>query len=287
MIVIFLVYLIYIGRELGEITNNAERLQEFDLIVIGSGSGLDVANAAAQSGLKVAIVEKGRMGGTCLNRGCIPSKLLLHSADVVETIKRAELFGIKVDKFSVDFGKIVDRVNGIIDSDSDGIRDAFAQISNPRLFPSAGNFIGNKTIHVGNDLITAEKILIAAGAKPAIPEIPGLQESGYITSDGALRLKKQPRVLTIMGGGYIAAELAHFFGSLGTEINIVQRRKVMIPDEDEEVSRKFTEIFSRKYNVYLECNTEWVKRNNDEFHLTARKTTGEKLSSSQISFWLQ
>ncbi|MEW6603288.1 MAG: FAD-dependent oxidoreductase, partial [Thermoproteota archaeon] len=82
-------------------------MQEFDLIVIGSGSGLDVANAAAQQGLRVAIIEKDRMGGTCLNRGCIPSKLLIHSADVAETIKSAAQFGIHIDGFSVDFEKIV------------------------------------------------------------------------------------------------------------------------------------------------------------------------------------
>src|SRR5919198_2685867 len=104
------------------------QMQEFDLIVIGSGSGLDVANAAAQSGLRVAVVEKGRMGGTCLNRGCIPSKLLIHSADVAETIMGAAQFGINVNGFSIDFEKIVNRTNGIVDSDSDGIRQAFSEI---------------------------------------------------------------------------------------------------------------------------------------------------------------
>ncbi|MGI0025450.1 MAG: FAD-dependent oxidoreductase, partial [Nitrososphaera sp.] len=102
-------------------------MQEFDLIVIGAGSGLDVANAAAQRGMKVAIVEKSRMGGTCLNRGCIPSKLLIHSADVAEIIKDAGTFGIRVAGFSVDFEKIVARSNGIVDSESDGIRNAFSK----------------------------------------------------------------------------------------------------------------------------------------------------------------
>src|SRR5215218_10707319 len=107
-------------------------MQEFDLIVIGSGSGLDVANAAAEhGGMKVAIIEKGRMGGTCLNRGCIPSKLLIHSADVVETIKNAGLFGINVNNgFTVDFEKIVSRVIDIIDSRSDEIRNAFSGVEN-------------------------------------------------------------------------------------------------------------------------------------------------------------
>jgi mycothione reductase len=263
-------------------------LQKFDLIVIGSGSGLDVANAAHQHGLKVAVIEKGRMGGTCLNRGCIPSKLLIHSADVIETIKRAHLFGLKVDGFSVDFQKIVERVNNIVDSESNEIRNAFEGIENPKLFPNKSKFIGEKVILVGDDnhhIITADKILIASGTRPRIPNVKGLEESGYITSDEALRLKDQPRVLTIIGGGYIACELAHFFGSLGTTINIIQKEKFLIPNEDIEISQKFTEIFSKKYNVYLGYNTESISKktsnnginNNLTFHLVAKNSAGKSI----------
>ena len=100
--------------------------ENFDLIVIGSGSGLDVANAAAsQDGLKVAIIEKDMMGGTCLNRGCIPSKLLIHSANVAETIRRANIFGINTDNFSVDFEKIIKRVNNMTDANSEAIRKSY------------------------------------------------------------------------------------------------------------------------------------------------------------------
>ncbi|MFZ0511654.1 MAG: FAD-dependent oxidoreductase [Candidatus Nitrosopolaris sp.] len=170
------------------------KLQKFDLIVIGAGSGLDVANAAYQHGLRVAVIEKDRMGGTCLNNGCIPSKLLIHSADVAETIKHASLFGIKVDGYAIEFEKIVQRVNSIIDSDSDEIKKAFEGVDNPKLFPKECKFIGPKTITiVGEDshsIITAEKILIAAGARPRIPNIKGLEGTGYLTSDEALRLKK-------------------------------------------------------------------------------------------------
>ena len=263
-------------------------MQKFDLIVIGGGSGLDVANAAAtQHGLKVAIIEKDRLGGTCLNRGCIPSKLLIHSADVAETIKNANLFGIKVDGFSVDFQKIVERVNGITDHYSDQIKNAFEDIENPKLFAKECKFIEEKTILVGDDeKITAENILIASGTRPKIPKkIKGLEGSSYITSDEALRLKKQPRILTFIGGGYITCELAHFYGSLGTEINIIQLGDTLIPNEDEEISKKFTEVFSKKYNVYLGFETEYVSKrkkddNNDDdptFHIIAKNSTNGKL----------
>lgn len=252
-------------------------MQEFDLVVIGSGSGLDVANAVAQDGLRVAIIEKDRMGGTCLNRGCIPSKLLIHSADVAETIKSAGQFGINVSRFSIDFEKIVNRTNGIVDSDSDGIRQAFSQIDNPKLFPHECRFVGEKTISVGGQTIKADKVLIASGTRPAIPKINGLEGSGFITSDEALRLKKQPSTLTIIGGGYIAAELAHFFGSLGTTINIIQRHDVLLPDEDEEVASKFTELFSKKYRVYLGCITESVSKNDGLFSIVAKNSSGKKI----------
>lgn len=268
---------------------NISYMQEFDLIVIGSGSGLDVASAAAQSGLKVAIIEKGRMGGTCLNRGCIPSKLLIHSADVVETIKNAGLFGINVNGFAVDFEKIVSRVIEIIDSESDGIKHAFSHVENPKLFSSECKFVDEKTIAVGDGsggkTLKAENILIASGTRPFIPKISGLEGSGFITSDQALRMKKQPRRLTIIGGGFIAAELAHFYGMLGTEVNIIQRNDVLVPSEDEEVAKKFTEIYSKKYNVYVGYNIESVSRDNDDgsdgddggtFHISATKKSSDK-----------
>jgi mycothione reductase len=278
--------------------------EKFDLIVIGSGSGLDVANAAAtQNGLKVAIIEKDKMGGTCLNRGCIPSKLLIHSADVVETIRRASIFGIKVDNFSVDFEKIVGRVNSITDCDSEAIKSRYHSSANPKLFWNECKFIGEKTISFIDEkektttatttsIISADKILIASGTRPKIPKIKGLQDSGYITSDEALRLRQQPATLTFIGGGYITCELAHFFGSLGTKVNIIQLKNTLIPDEDVEISQKFTEIFSKKYNVYLGYETESVFKkniggknhhdnsNNDNsntFHVVAKNKSSGKL----------
>ena len=265
------------------IDDKKKNIEKFDLIVIGSGSGLDVANAIFQHGLKVAIIEKDRMGGTCLNRGCIPSKLLIHSADVAETIKRAHIFGIKVDSFTVDFQRMVERVNNITDSSSEGIKNAFEGIENPKLFSEECKFVGEKILSVGEDnrdsekiIITADRILIAAGTRPRIPNIYGLKDSGYLTSDKIFRIKKQPKILTIIGGGYIACELAHFFGALGTEVNIFQRRELLIPEEDEEVSQRFTEIFSEKYNIYLEYEAKSVSKDMDNsggprFHITATK----------------
>ena len=284
-------------------------MQKYDLIVIGAGSGLDIANAAAQKGLTVALIEKDRMGGTCLNRGCIPSKLLIHSADVIQTINKASLFGIKIDGISIDYQKIVNRVNRITDSDSEEIKNGLQQAKNPILFTEKCTFVGHKTIAIGkieemsnNDgngaqIITAEKIVIAAGTRPRIPKIIGLANSGFITSDDALRLQKQPCILTFIGGGYIACELAHFFGSLGTTINIIERNDFLIPNEDEEISHKFTEVFAKKYNLYLGFETELVLSNNSSnndsnsngkrFHIIAKNKGGRKIELESDQFLIQ
>ncbi|MGQ9759963.1 MAG: dihydrolipoyl dehydrogenase [Candidatus Methanomethylicaceae archaeon] len=242
-------------------------MQEFDLIVIGSGSGLDVAVAASQFGKRVAVVEKGPLGGTCLNRGCIPSKMLIHSADLMESIKNAGRFGIKVNGIGVDFQSIVRRVREYVDGESRLIEKSLSKSTNPVLFKGECRFVDFKTIEVRGNTLRADKILIAAGSRPGIPNIQGLKESGFITSDEALRLERQPKVLTILGGGYIAAELAHFFGSLGTKINIVQRRKFLLPNEDEDIASHFTKIWDQRYNVFTGHTPIKVTRNNGIFEL--------------------
>jgi mycothione reductase len=235
-------------------------MKKFDLIVIGSGSGLDVANAAAtEKGFKVAIFEKDKLGGTCLNRGCIPSKLLIHSADIIEIIKKADVFGITVKDYTIDFQQIVNRVNKIVNTESNEIKKGLQASKNPQLFLQECKFIGEKKILIANDkIITSDTILIASGTRPNIPNIKGLKNVEYITSNEALRLKQQPKSLTIIGGGYIACELAHFFGSLGTKINIIQRNDLLIPKEDTDISTRLTNIFSKKYNIYLGYNAELV-----------------------------
>ncbi|MBI2648259.1 MAG: dihydrolipoyl dehydrogenase [Thaumarchaeota archaeon] len=244
--------------------------RQFDLIIIGSGAGLNAVGALADQGLKVAVIEKGPLGGTCLNRGCIPSKMLIHSADVIEVIKNAHQFGIRVKGYEADFGSIVKRVTESVDGDSREIEMNLKGSENPLLYKNECRFIGHKTLQVGKDVIKADKILIASGGRPLVPDIDGLAESGFITSDEALRLKKQPKMLTVLGGGYISVEMAHFFGSLGTKINIVEKHNTLVYREDEEVSQKFTELFRQRYNVLTGFEPVKVAKNGEDFEVTVR-----------------
>ena len=226
-------------------------MRSFDLIVIGTGSGLDVAADASAAGMSVAIMEEGPFGGTCHNRGCIPSKMLIHSADVMETIQGAGAFGISVRVEGVDWQGIVKRVFDQIDRESEEMEEANQQDPSVSVYRQSARFVGPKTLRVGNEEITAETLLIAAGTRPSIPEIPGLSDVEYVTSDDAMRLMEQPRRLAVVGGGYIAAEMAHFFGALGTEVTMVYRGPRLLRTQDEQIGTRFTEVFDRKLNLLL------------------------------------
>ncbi len=251
-------------------------MEHFDVIVIGAGSGLNISSAAAQKGLKTAIVESGPMGGTCLNRGCIPSKMIIHSADVAEMIGKARDFGINSKGHSIDFKKITCRASHLVDEDSKNIEKSIRADKNITLFKTHGKFIGYKTLKVGNKTITGDKIIIAAGTRSFTPPIEGLDKVDYMTSTEALRLKKLPKSLTIIGGGYIAAELAHFYGALGTKVTIIQRNNLLVPNEDKEIAEAFTKIFSKKYKVLLRHNAVKVFKKNSKIITVVQDKKGNK-----------
>lgn len=245
-------------------------VHEFDLVVIGAGSGTTLL----ETNKKVALIERGPMGGTCLNRGCIPSKLLIHHADVAETVNRSKDFWIDSKITGWNWKKIVETTSNLVDSDARKIEQNIRNSKNITLFKGVGTFVAPRTLEVNGKLVRGKKVVIAAGTRPSIPPIEGLDKVPFMTSKEALRLTKQPKVLTIIGGGYIAAELAHFFGSFGTKINIVQRNVKLIPNEDAEISQKFTEIYSKKFNVLLAHTAKKVTRKAGIYYVDVERKSG-------------
>ena len=224
----------------------------YDLIVIGSGSGLNVASAAVnQLGWRVAIIEKGPVGGTCLNRGCIPSKMVIHAADVAEEISRSEIFGISSEITGIDFAKITNRANEMVDADSHQIEENLRKHSKIDLYKGEGAFSAQKKVIVNDQEISGDRVLIAAGARPFVPPIEGIDKVNYWTSTEALRQTVQPRSMVVIGGGYIGMELGHFYGALGTEITVIEALPTLISREDKDISETFTKLFSDKYTVHL------------------------------------
>ncbi|APW99611.1 dihydrolipoamide dehydrogenase [Halobiforma lacisalsi AJ5] len=248
---------------------------EVDFLVVGSGSGLDVANAAANRGQSVAVVEKGPLGGTCLNRGCIPSKQLLYHAEVLETVERAEEFGIHAEVSDVEFAEIVREVNDDVADSAESIERGLRSSDRHDLLRGEGSFVDDRTLEVvdGPDAgrrLSAETVLVAAGTRPAIPPIEGIEDVDYLTSREALELESPPDRLMIVGGGYIAAELAHFFGTFGSEVSIVGRRPHLLPAADEEVGAAFTERYADRFEVHTGYEAVAASESGGEVAVDAR-----------------
>ena len=211
-------------------------MERFDIIVVGSGSGMLIASAAVEQGLKVALVEHGKMGGTCINVGCVPSKMLIHPADVIATVKEADKIGVNATLDSVDFLNIITRMRALVDEDSG--HQALAVEATPSMtwFKETGEFISDYTMQVGAHTITAEKIFIVSGVRAALPQIKGFDKIDYLTSDTVLELQTPPKSILIIGGGYIGMEYGHFFSSIGTKTIILQRPNRLLPEEEPEIS---------------------------------------------------
>jgi mycothione reductase len=234
--------------------------KHYDLIVIGSGSGLNIATAAVHEyGWQVAVVEKGPMGGTCLNRGCIPSKMIIHVADLVEEIRSAANFGIEAKIEKIDFATIINRARDWVDADSARIEENINKNGKIDLYKGEGKFTASKTIQINDQTIDGERVVIAAGARPFVPPFEGLDQVKYWTSTEALRPDELPGSMIIIGGGYISAELGHFYGTLGTKVTILETADKLIAREDADISETFTRIFSTKHNVILGAKVMAVK----------------------------
>ncbi|MBS3139812.1 dihydrolipoyl dehydrogenase [Candidatus Woesearchaeota archaeon] len=252
-------------------------MKEFDAIVIGSGGGLNLASAALEQGYKVAVIEKGKMGGTCLNRGCIPSKMLIHPANLVSLIKTSNRFAIDSRINSIDFSSVVKRINAATDKDSNQIKRWYQQ-KHPRLTFYGGHaaFVSDKVIEVNNQRITGKKIYIAAGASPFTPPIPGLDRTPYWTSAEALRARRKPNRLLVIGGGYIACELGYAFSALGSEVRWFVRDSRLLSREDQTVSKVFTEVFSMREKAHFQVNVAKVEYKTDLFILHLDFSNGKK-----------
>jgi dihydrolipoamide dehydrogenase len=189
-------------------------MKEFDLIVIGAGSGLDVAAAAANRDMNVAVVDDGPLGGTCLNRGCIPSKMLLHRADVAAAIRNAEQFGIDASIDDVDFAGMIREINESVAEDSDGIERGIEASDQHTLYRTRAQFVDERTLDVGENTIRGERIVIAAGTRPAVPSIDSLDGVDYWTSTDALNPETHPDHLVIVGGGIHRSRTGTFVWNL-------------------------------------------------------------------------
>jgi dihydrolipoamide dehydrogenase len=245
-------------------------MERFDVIVIGSGSGMIVASAAVEQGFRTALIEHGKMGGTCINVGCVPSKMLIYPADVIANLKDAGKLGIHATVDSVDFNNIMDRMHTLVNHDS--VHQASAVEATPNLtwFKETGEFVSDYTMQVGSHTITAEMIFIVSGARTAIPPIKGIENVDYLTSDTVLELQTPTKSILIVGGGYIGMEYGHFFSGIGTKTTILQRPYRVLPDEEPEISDLLKKEMQQRMEIYTGFEAIEAKQEGAQKTLIAR-----------------
>jgi len=225
-------------------------MERFDVIVIGSGSGMLVASAAVEQGFRTALVEHGKMGGTCINVGCVPSKMLIYPTDVIAAIKDSKKLGVHATVDSVDFNNIINRMHTLVNHDSGHQAQAVEATPNLTWFKETGEFISDYTMQVGAHTIMAEMIFIVSGARPGIPPIKGIENIGYLTSDTVLELQTPPESILIIGGGYVGMEYGHFFSGIGTKTTILQRPYRVVPEEEPEISELLKKEMQQRMEIY-------------------------------------
>ncbi|SNZ03223.1 dihydrolipoamide dehydrogenase [Natronoarchaeum philippinense] len=247
-------------------------MQEFDLVVIGGGSGTAVGDAAADRGQSVAIVEPGPLGGACVTRGCVPSKGLIHRADIVETIRSAGEFGVDASVDGVTFEAIVEEVHDTVHEKAEHMEQSVEASDRKTLFDAEARFVDERTVAVDGEKLRGEQVVIAAGGRPSTPPIDGLDAVDHLTSTGALFPDERPDRLVILGGGYIGAELGHFYEAMGVDVAIVGRSDALLDREDDAVSEAVTTAFEERCDVYTGHEATAVEDDGEEITVTAERT---------------
>ncbi len=247
----------------------------FDVAVIGGGpAGYVAAIKAAQLGGKVALVEKDTVGGTCLNRGCIPTKTYLKNAEVIDTVRRADQRGILLSStdFKLDMDKIVSVKNGVVKTLTGGV-SMLLKSYGVKTYKGVGRLTKDKKVSVGGkELIAAKKIIIAGGSKPSRLNIPGMESSLVLTSDEILDLKEVPAELAVIGGGVVGIEMATVFGAYGSKVSIIEMEPRLVPFMDREISAEMERYAKEKgFRVMTSARLEKIEEKSGKLRIITDK----------------
>lgn len=233
------------------------------IVILGGGpGGYTAAIKAAQLGAEVIVIEKDKLGGTCLNRGCIPTKTLYRNAEILNILKNIGEFGIKINEYEIDIDKIHERKDDIVNNLNVGIQQLL-KANNVEVIYGNAKFIDKNNIEICLEdkeirKIKAEYIVIATGSKPRVPNIDGINIDGIFTSEEILNLREIPRSLGIIGGGVIGIEFAGIFNALGSEVTVYEYASSILSILDKDISKRLTSILKKK-GIKIENSTEVKK----------------------------
>ena len=237
-------------------------MKKYDVIVIGAGTGLSIAFKAQANKLKVALIDKGNVGGTCVNVGCVPSKILIYHADRIADIEEAKKLGIDAKVKRIHFRTIMDRMKATIGESRTWMENEIAKSKGLDFCNEEARFIDAYTLKVGRETIKGRRIFIASGARALIPPIKGLNRIAYLTNENLLALRELPESIIIIGGGYIGVEYAHFFAAMGTKVTVVQRQNRLLVNEEPEIADHLKDELSKRMEILINWETVevWEKK---------------------------
>ncbi|WP_204456304.1 mycothione reductase [Actinokineospora baliensis] len=265
-------------------------MAHYDLVIIGTGSGNSLLDPRF-AGKRVALVERGVFGGTCLNVGCIPTKMFVHAADLAAVPGHSARLGVDTTLDGVRWTDVRDRIFGRIDPIAAGgerYRVEHADNANVTVYQGSARFTGERALEITpNDgspveTITGDQIVLAAGGRAVVPEIDGIHDIDFHTSDTIMRIDELPRRLVILGSGFVAAEFAHVFSSFGVEVTVVARSGALLRAEDRDVSQRFTELAQKRWDVRLDRKALRVERHDGGVRLHLEGPDGAETADGNL-----
>jgi pyruvate/2-oxoglutarate dehydrogenase complex dihydrolipoamide dehydrogenase (E3) component len=257
----------------------------YDAIVIGSGqAGNPLTQMLAGSGAKVVMIETGPLGGTCVNFGCTPTKTMVASAQVAHYARQAARWGVTAENVSVDLAAVHRRKDSVVSSMRQGWEKKFEGKENPRLIHGKAVFAGERKVEVNGEILEGERIFIDAGARPAIPDIDGLQDVPFLTYVSMLELPVLPSHLIVLGGGYVGLEFGQMFRRFGSKVTVLQQRARILPREDDDVTDALSKALdSEGIDIRVNSRVTKVKRARDGVEVVFEGSAGEQtLSGSHL-----
>jgi len=254
-------------------------VKEYDGIIIGSGAGMNVGSNMVSNGMRIALLEHDLLGGTCLNVGCIPTKIIVGPADAIREAQHASKLGVTLDVKNIDVPWIMERMQEYVREGRGHMETGIGGADMIDWYRTTGEFVGDHTMKVGDELIHSENIIIASGSRLLVPPIEGIEDVGYLDNISALALGELPKSLIVVGGGYIAAEFGHFFSAMGTRVTMLGRNPRLLKTTEPEVSEIFRKVFSRFVDVHVNSEVVRVERGGEGKIVWARdRKTGEETS---------
>ena len=218
-------------------------MNQYDAIIIGTGqAGPTLAARLAKTGMHVAVIERGRFGGTCVNNGCTPTKTLIASAYVARLAQRAAEYGVEVGPIRVDMARVKARKDAVVDSSRTSLEQWLRGLANVSVYQGEARFVKAHTVTVGADTLTAERIFINVGARPSVPDLPGVRQVPYLTSESMMDVDFVPEHLVIVGGSYVGLEFGQMYRRFGSRVTIIDMAPRLIGREDPDVSQAIRDI---------------------------------------------